>query len=251
MPEILNRKIKFINRNFKHLSIEELAVKTGIKPNVIRSLIDQYRAEMLGKDQSTQIKKRKGISLSWKTILLISLLFAVRTYERASVWQEPLSLWTDAVKKSPYKARPHNNLGMVYHKKGMVDEAISEYKKALTINPNLADVHLSLGDIYDEKGRLDKAISEYKRALVIVPNLAEAHYNLGNAYHKKGELDKAINEYKRAIAIKSDYANAHNSLAFAYYYKENYKFAIIHYDKAVELGGSVNPKLLELLKQYR
>ena len=50
MPEISNKKRKFIKRNFKELPIEELARQTGLKPNVIRSLIDEYSAEIPGKD---------------------------------------------------------------------------------------------------------------------------------------------------------------------------------------------------------
>ena len=51
MPEISNKKRKFIKRNFKQLSIEELALKTGLKPHVIKSLIDEYSAEMPRKDK--------------------------------------------------------------------------------------------------------------------------------------------------------------------------------------------------------
>jgi hypothetical protein len=76
MPKISNKKRKFIKRNCKHLSIEELVDKTGLKPGAIRSFIDQYSAEMPGEGQSAQIKKGALIFPSWKIILLTSLLFA-------------------------------------------------------------------------------------------------------------------------------------------------------------------------------
>ena len=134
----------------------------------------------------------------WVTgfIILLIPLLSYWTYERASVWGEPLSLWTDAVKKSPYKARPHNNLGMAYGKKGMIDEEISEYKKAIAINPNHKKAHYNLGIVYREKGLLDEAIFEYKKALTIKPNDAKAHSNLGIVYRKKDRLDEAISEFK-------------------------------------------------------
>lgn len=77
MTEISNKKKKFIKRNFKKLSINELARQTSLKPNVIKSLIDEYSAKTPGKDQSAHIKKSAYIVLSWKTIILTSLLFAV------------------------------------------------------------------------------------------------------------------------------------------------------------------------------
>ena len=130
-------------------------------------------------------------------------------------------------------------------------EAIECYKKAITIEPNLAKAHYSLGNAYYEKGMLDEAISEYKQTIVINPRYAEAHNNLGSTYLKKNALDKAFSEYKHALAINPNLVEAHNNLALVYYSKENYKLALVHCDKAVELGGSVNPKLLESLKPYR
>ena len=52
----------------------------------------------------------------------------------------------------------------------MLDEAISEYKKALSINSNLEGAHNNLGLVYRKKGMLNDAISEYKKALAINPN---------------------------------------------------------------------------------
>ena len=63
MPKISNKKRIFIKRNFRQLSIEELARQTSLKPNVIKSLIDDYSAEVVEKDQFAQ-EKREGIFLS-------------------------------------------------------------------------------------------------------------------------------------------------------------------------------------------
>jgi len=56
MVAISNKKRKFIKKNFKHLSIEELARKTDLKPGAIRLLIDEYSAESLEKDQYSSPK---------------------------------------------------------------------------------------------------------------------------------------------------------------------------------------------------
>ena len=172
-------------------------------------------------------------------------------YVKKGMLDEAISEYKKALDVNPNFVEAHTNLGLVYVKKGMLDEAIPEYKKALDVNPNFVEAHTNLGLVYVKKGMLDEAISEYKKALDVNPNFVEAHNNLGAAYYRKGELDESISEYKRTLAIKPDYADAHNNLSVAYYYKENYKLAIFHCDKAVELGSSVHPKFLELLKPYR
>jgi Tfp pilus assembly protein PilF len=173
------------------------------------------------------------------------------TYDKMGRFNEAISEYKKALAINPNLAEAYVNLGSVYVEKGGFNEAISEYKKALAINPNFAEAHVNLGSVYEKKGRLDEAISECRKALGINPDLAAAHTNLGVAYHKKGELDEAILEYKQAIGIKPGYATAHDNLAIAYYSQGKYKLAIFHCDKAVELGGSVNPRLLQLLKPYR
>ena len=67
-------------------------------------------------------------------------------------------------------------------------------------------------------------------------------------------LDEAIIEYKKALVTKTILPKIHYNLGIAYYYKRNYKLAITHCNKAIEFGGTVNPRLLELielLKPYR
>jgi Tfp pilus assembly protein PilF/4-amino-4-deoxy-L-arabinose transferase-like glycosyltransferase len=156
-----------------------------------------------------------------------------------------------ALLSDPYFVEAHCNLGITYLKKGLIKESIEEYKKALKVNPNYAEAHYNLGNAYVKKGRLDEAISEFKKTITINPNFAEARTNLGSIYAQKGRLDAAISEFKKTIAINPNFAEAHTNLGVAYYYKGNYKLAIVHCDKVVELGGRVNPKLLELLKPYR
>jgi tetratricopeptide (TPR) repeat protein len=51
MPNISNKKRKFIEKNFNRLSIEELSHKTGLKSSVIKSLVDEYSAKIPSKNQ--------------------------------------------------------------------------------------------------------------------------------------------------------------------------------------------------------
>jgi spermidine synthase len=150
----------------------------------------------------------------------------------------------------PGFARALNNLGNAYVAKGELAQAIEELTRAVSSDPNFAEAHNNLGNAYIKKGELDKAIAAYGRATDLRPGFAEAHYNLGIAYRKKKQLDKAIAELKQAVAINPAYAKAHYQLAIAYYNDKQYKQALMHCNKAIELGGAVDPKLLELLKPY-
>jgi len=162
-----------------------------------------------------------------------------------------IAAYNHTITIAPRYEKAYFSLGYAYVKKGMLDKAIYDFKQAIAINPRHAEAHYALGFVFNEKGMSDEALFEFKRALTLKPRYAEVHYNLGVLYQKREKLDEAISEFKQAIANKPRYPEAHHDLAFAYYYTQKHQLAIIHCDKAMQLGYSVNPQLLELLKPYR
>ena len=221
----------------------------------------------------------------WLAVLPMVLLLSWGTMERNKVWGSRLELWKDCVKKSPNKARPHNNLGFEYDKKNLVEEAILEFRKALEINPsylnaqknlNLAymkkgvdeeaiigyqrllglspkdkEAYVNLGIAYSRKGMQGQAVDSFKRALTIDPQYIDAYYNLGLAYYKSGNLNDAVAQWEKLLKIRPDDGGTHNNLAAAYFYLHQYRLSIKHADLALQFGYKVSPKLLEWLTPYR
>ncbi|MFZ3071666.1 MAG: tetratricopeptide repeat protein, partial [Thermodesulfobacteriota bacterium] len=186
---------------------------------------------------------------------LLLVFFFVLTYGRNIVWINELSAWKDAEVNSPRKQRVfsaignaylnmnrldeaetafrtalrigpdisglHNNLGVIYYKRGMTEFAIAEYLSAIKIRPGFSIGRKNLGVAYEKLGRLDEAIKEYDRALTIEPdyggegNYAEIHYNRGNVYAKKGLYDKAIEDYEFTLKAIPGHVQARNNLALS------------------------------------
>lgn len=67
-----------------------------------------------------------------------AMVFCSLTFQRNMLYHDPVLLWSDAVAKSPLKARPHNNLGHALAVKGKWDQAITEFRTAVTLDPNYA-----------------------------------------------------------------------------------------------------------------
>jgi protein O-mannosyl-transferase len=70
------------------------------------------------------------------------------TSERSLLYQDRLLLWSDAVRKSPNKARPHNNLGYAYSLHGHWDRAIEEFRTAAQLDPDYVLAQQNLRDAY-------------------------------------------------------------------------------------------------------
>jgi tetratricopeptide (TPR) repeat protein len=177
------------------------------------------------------------ITLDWLKMSLLALLvavLAVGTYQRNRVWESEISLWSDVIKKSPNKARPHFNLGAAYSKQNRSEEAVPFYKRALEINPNLAESHVNLGKALEQQNKVDEAFDHYKTALKLKPNLPEAHTNIGSILAKKGRTEEATQHFQSALEIRPHYAPAHVNLARALIEKGRLDEALTHYYQAIQ-----------------
>jgi hypothetical protein len=84
-------------------------------------------------------------------------ILAVLTVLRNEVWRTPLSLWQDALAKSPGKARVHTNLGMALQTSGEWQKAIDHYCRALELDPRNqpARANLDIAVERDAEARLE------------------------------------------------------------------------------------------------
>jgi len=168
-------------------------------------------------------------------LCIITVGFAIWTYQRNSVWSDSFKLWSDCVKKSPQKARPHNNLGLALEERGLVDEAIKHYTESLRINPDYERAHNNMGNALKKQGHVDEAIKHYEEALRLKPNSKEAHSNLGIALKNKERLDGAIKHYIEALRIDPNYMEAHYNLGNALLSQGRLDEAVKYYLEAVRI----------------
>jgi protein O-mannosyl-transferase len=79
--------------------------------------------------------RQAGNKLFWLSACCITLLLTGTTVVRNRVYRSEILLWQDTVKKSPGKARAHNNLGYAHYLSGDLDNARKAYMEALELNP--------------------------------------------------------------------------------------------------------------------
>ena len=141
-------------------------------------------------------------------ICFIVILLSYWTYDRNSVWNDKISLWSDCVAKSPEKARPHNNLGYALKQQGRLKEALVHYQQTVRIDPEFFEAYNNIGNIYMILGKFDKAIENYNMSLKIKPGNPLVHMNMGNAFVQHWQLEKALLHYGEAISLKPDFDEA-------------------------------------------
>ena len=224
----------------------------------------------------------KNIKLMAGILIAVTIFYAALAYNRNFVWKDELTLWTDALKKSPNKVRPYlqlatiyqdsgdldraiaycdqairygpndergyNNRGNAYARKGEHDKAIADFTKVMQINQGYIFAYTNRGLSYQALGDIDRAIGDFSSSVKLYPLYAEGFFNRGTAYAIKGDVDNAIADFNKAIELNPNHGMAYHNRAVANYMKKEYGKAWEDVYKARSLGFDTNPGFLSDLK---
>lgn len=147
-------------------------------------------------------------------LIIVLICFGAFTWQRNTVWQTDVGLWSDIVKKSPNKGRGYLSLGLAYIKLGQTDWGIAHYRKALMVLTKPTDkydrakAYRNLGFAYIMKGEYYEAVNELATALQLQPDDAKTHLNLGIAYKKINQPGKAEYHLQRSRSLNSNMFDA-------------------------------------------
>jgi len=145
--------------------------------------------------------------------LFLAAVLGVVTWKRNEVWSSEVALWTDAVAKSPAKARPRHNLGVSLHRLGRHAEAMPLLRDAIRLDPAYAMGHESLGVALGDAGRPAEAEAHFRRAIELDPKLAEPWFDLGTVRFDARRYAEAVPFFEQAIALRRVYPDAYANLA--------------------------------------
>jgi len=152
--------------------------------------------------------------IEFMAIITIAFSFGWTTFQRNFVWNDDLSLWQDVMSKSPNKARPRYNLGVIFQERGLDDKATESYQRAIALKIDYADAYTNLGQLYLKKDLAEKAVEYFKLALMFDPTQKIALFNLGIIYLEQGSIEEARTEFNAVLAIDPSFDQARQFLQY-------------------------------------
>src|SRR3970040_839732 len=69
----------------------------------------------------------------------------------------------------PSDAGAHNNLGVLYYHKGLVEDAIAEFTRALELDPKMQIAQRTLEIAYHDTGYYDRQVAQLRERLRQTP----------------------------------------------------------------------------------
>jgi tetratricopeptide (TPR) repeat protein len=191
---------------------------------------------------------------NWKPLSLamtiLMLLHSTGTYSRNNVWQTGLTLWEDAVRKSPNKARPRVNLATWHIRNGDYDRAVSALLRAIALKPDYAVAHENLGVTYFHKGLYEKAIGAFELAIDLNPSQASTYNALAETYMRVGKKDLSIKNFKKALSLNPSHPSARNNLGLILAEKGLYLKAIAQFQKMLQSDPTHKEAAFNLARAY-
>ncbi|HVH68040.1 MAG TPA: tetratricopeptide repeat protein [Gemmatimonadales bacterium] len=104
----------------------------------------------------------------------------------------------------PSDAGAHNNLGVLYYQKGLVEEAIAEFTRALELDPKMQVAQRNLEIAYHDTGYYDQRVAQLRERLRQAPDDRDARWELGRAYAILGAHEEAVREFEQLLAHRPD-----------------------------------------------
>jgi Flp pilus assembly protein TadD len=164
-------------------------------------------------------------------------LWGILAMNRNRLWVSDMSLWRDAITKSPSKAQVISDLGNAYYRLTPpdIDRAEQLYKWAVLADDtyfkayhNLAIINFARGDQIQpedpEKAKqyYQNAVNLFKQAVEIYPWNPDSWNDMGTAYLKLDDFKNADENYMRAIKIDPLYFKGFYNLGYSYGMQKRY-----------------------------
>jgi len=203
-----------------------------------------------------RLPETKQRRLAPALLLLLCAGLAAVTYHRTSAWQTMLRLWTDAVAKSPHKARPHAGLGGALYLKGELSSAIDEYVTALGLPGDepvwiRSRIYEKLATAYLAQGHAEEAIAAVQKGLKEDPESSPLLGALAIAYLRGHHLQEAKFAAEHAVRATTNPATALLVLGLAQAELGDQASAVEAFERALALEPDLWKGRLYLAAIYR
>ncbi len=158
----------------------------------------------------------------------------------AAVVRDADVLRTFARRIDPADPGAHNNLGVLYFRRGLVDEAIAEFSRALALDERMRVARRNLEIAYGKAGIPERRAMELEQRLAESPDDIGALVESGIAEKSAGRLDQAEHKFRRAMEHDPDSSVLHFFLAEIYYNRGNGEEALRFLKRSIDLNPA-NP----------
>jgi Tfp pilus assembly protein PilF len=159
-------------------------------------------------------------------------------YHRTGDYDKALQHYRALLGRNELNAQAHNNLGLLYQQRNLLQESAGELQRAVVLEPRNAGTRNNYGVTLLMLGQLDHAAAEFQTALWLEPENLDALINLSLVQRKSGQLDVARETLLRVLNVSPLNGPAHYNLAQLYDDTNERARAVEHYRLFLDNAGA-------------
>ncbi len=128
-----------------------------------------------------------------------TLLLAMRTVVRNTIWANDEALFTNMLRVSPQSAKAHYDYAYMSAQVGEARRALAHYTRATEIYPGYWDAWAGRGRMERELGNPAASLRAYEEALGIFPGYENGYFGVGLAREALGDVPGAERAYREGL----------------------------------------------------
>jgi tetratricopeptide (TPR) repeat protein len=136
------------------------------------------------------LRRLKVSQTAWVGAAVLAIC-SVLTFQRSSVWANPVALWQDAANKSPRKWRPHFQVAYALYEFSRCAEAAQAFDTTSRLQPPSYDLLLDWGLALDCAGDWQEALVKMQQSSTLQPS-AHVQSQIGMVYAKHNKFEEAM-----------------------------------------------------------
>ncbi len=256
LPVLLVSNIFFLTRS---TAAERFLYQPSLGFCIILSLLlARYtRTDIIKANFHTVITLVKNNGKLFVIVAILLALYSFKTFDRAAVWKDNITLFRTDLKNIPRSARAQYSYANDVTQSLVKDsiktqteqdkayaEAFEGLNKALEIHADYFEPYFALGQLASYKKDYVKSIQLYKKAMTLNKDYHFLYNNIGNNYFRLGQLDTAMKYLNIAVKMEGDYAEAYSNIGSVYFTQGKRKEALEAYNKAI----AFDPKYYDAYK---
>jgi len=184
----------------------------------------------------------ESVSETWlwtarSLLIAAALVLAGMTSNRSAIWNDSLSLWNDAVAKSPTASIAFHNRAQVRYELRDYRGAMADETEAIKLEPTLADAYYNRGNSKLTLGDPQGALEDNNLCLKYNPKHFYAYYLRGSAKMSLGRAADALPDYDSAVALCAQFKLGFVGRAMCREANGNWPGAISDYTEAIKLDN--------------
>jgi Flp pilus assembly protein TadD len=132
-------------------------------------------------------------------VTAVLAILSMHTLLRNAVWDDPVTLFSEAIDKAPDSWHAQLLLGEALHDAGRHDEAIGAFTTALASRPEEPAIYPKLGLCLIEVGQLKQAAAAFEKLRQLAPRSPDGSNGLGALALLAGQPEEARSLYEETL----------------------------------------------------